>query len=108
MNDEACTHYDDIINNFLKGHTYLRDNLNIKPKTSWQIDPFGHSAFSARLYADMDYDSMFLNRIDEQERSIRIQRKDLSFWWEPQENLFGNSKRIFVSVLYDHYSFGED
>ena len=65
MNDEACTHYDEIINNFLIGHEFLRKTFNLTPRTSWQIDPFGHSAVNARIYKEMGFDNMFINRIDD-------------------------------------------
>jgi lysosomal alpha-mannosidase len=43
MNDEACTYYDDIIDQMTLGHKFMLDNLNITTDIGWHIDPFGHS-----------------------------------------------------------------
>ena len=49
----------------------LLKEFGIAPVTGWQIDPFGLSATNARLFADMGLKSIFINRIDVHERSIR-------------------------------------
>jgi lysosomal alpha-mannosidase len=41
MNDEACTYYEDIIDQIQLGHEFLRKEFNIQPKVAWQLDPFG-------------------------------------------------------------------
>ena len=44
-NDEACTYYEDIIDNFTFGHHYLKNKFGEKfiPKIGWLVDSFGHS-----------------------------------------------------------------
>lgn len=44
MNDEACTYYEDIIDNMFTGHQYILKEFNFVPEVGWHIDPFGHSA----------------------------------------------------------------
>ena len=68
MHDEACTSYDDMIDNMMKGHYFLKKELNYIPRIGWQIDPFGHSATNARLFAEMGFEAMFIARIDAQDR----------------------------------------
>lgn len=41
MNDEACTYYEDIIDQMSLGHRFLLKEFNIAPKVAWQLDPFG-------------------------------------------------------------------
>lgn len=41
MNDEACTYYEDIIDQIQLGHEFIQKEFNIKPKVAWQLDPFG-------------------------------------------------------------------
>ena len=53
MHDEACTTYDDMIDNMMRGQTFLKKEFDYVPKVGWQIDPFGHSSTNARLFAEM-------------------------------------------------------
>jgi hypothetical protein len=61
MNDEAVCHQSDIIDNMALGHLWLQAmfGTHVKPTTGWMIDPFGHTAGQAWLYAKMGY-NMFL------------------------------------------------
>ena len=49
MNDEACPYYSDIINNFMIGFKFLKEEFDVYPSVGWQIDPFGHSAAHAYI-----------------------------------------------------------
>ena len=64
MHDEACTHYDDMLNNMMAGHDFAAKELGVIPRIGWQIDPFGHSAANARLFSDMGFDAFFFARTD--------------------------------------------
>ena len=64
MHDEACTTYDDMIDNMMKGQTFLKKEFDYVPKVGWQIDPFGHSSTNARLFAEMGFEGLFFTRID--------------------------------------------
>lgn len=47
QNDEALTHYDDIINQLTIGGKFLRDELDFIPDIAFNIDNFGHSMVQA-------------------------------------------------------------
>lgn len=64
MHDEACTHYDDMINNMMKGHEFLLQEFGVKPKIGWHVDPFGHSNGNPRLFAEMGLEAWIFARID--------------------------------------------
>ena len=49
MHDEACPHYEDMINNMMVGHEFAKTELGTIPKIGWQLDPFGHSTGNAFL-----------------------------------------------------------
>lgn len=67
--DEACTNYDDILDNFMSGHRFLKEDVKVDaPSISWQVDSFGVSKGYARLAKDIGFDSMFFSRVDEQEK----------------------------------------
>ena len=59
MHDEACTHYEDMINNMMAGHDFLMREFGVTPRVGWHIDPFGHSNANPRLFAEMGFDAWF-------------------------------------------------
>jgi lysosomal alpha-mannosidase len=62
--DEACPNYEDIINNMMKGHAFLKKEFGVKPRVGWHIDAFGHSSANARLFADFGFEAQFFARND--------------------------------------------
>ena len=68
MHDEACPHFEDMINNMMIGHEFVKNEFNTVPRVGWQIDPFGHSSANARLFAEMGFDAFFFARLDYQDR----------------------------------------
>eukprot|EP01136_Pigoraptor_vietnamica_P025489 Opistho-1_new@7004 len=38
MNDEATTHYVDIIDQMTLGHRFINDEFNVRPRIGWHID----------------------------------------------------------------------
>lgn len=69
--DEGCAYYSDMISNMQYGQLMVLKEIGIVPKVGWQIDVFGLSASNARMFADMGIQSIFMNRIDVHDRSIR-------------------------------------
>lgn len=64
MHDEACPTFEEMIDNMMKGHRFMQDVFNVRPRVAWQIDPFGHSNTNAKLFAEMGFDALILARID--------------------------------------------
>jgi len=64
MHDEACPIYEDMINNMKIGHDFVLKEFNKIPRIGWQIDPFGHSNYNARLFAELGFDAVFFARLD--------------------------------------------
>ena len=63
MHDEACPTYTDMIFNMMLGHDFILKEFGVKPRIGWHIDPFGHSAVNARLFAEMGFDAFFVCRL---------------------------------------------
>jgi alpha-amylase/alpha-mannosidase (GH57 family) len=42
-NDEGCPNFDDIINNMMIGHEFIKKTFGVYPKVGWNVDTFGHS-----------------------------------------------------------------
>lgn len=105
MNDEACTHYEDIIANMMIGHKFITEEVGgPKPRIGWHIDPFGHSNANPRLFAEMGFDAWFFSRLDYQDKEIRLVDKSMEFVWRPFYDSLGSRTQIFTHVLYNHYS----
>ena len=72
MQDEACPHYDGVINNMMAGLEWLERTFGVRPRVGWSLDPFGHSNANPRLLADMGMDAWFFARLDYQEKAERM------------------------------------
>ena len=53
MNDEAATDYNAIIDQMTLGLQFVAETFGpeARPRAAWHIDPFGHSAEQAALFA---------------------------------------------------------
>ena len=53
MNDEASTDYNSIIDQMSLGLRFVNDTFGpqARPRVAWHIDPFGHSAEQAAIFA---------------------------------------------------------
>mmetsp|Transcript_3463 Transcript_3463/g.5887 ORF Transcript_3463/g.5887 Transcript_3463/m.5887 type:complete len:270 (+) Transcript_3463:445-1254(+) len=103
MHDEACPHYEDMINNMALGHEFLLSEFGVVPRIGWHLDPFGHSSANPRLFADMGFDSWLFARIDYQDKEKRESEESMNFLWRPFSKHFGDSKQIFTATMRDHY-----
>lgn len=100
-NDEACAYYEDIMDNFIVGQRWLKDNFGLDTLIGWQIDSFGNSATHAALMAQAGYEAHFFSRADEIDRELRRKEKRLQFNWKPK-NPRGES--VFTQMLYVLYA----
>eukprot|EP00351_Strombidinopsis_sp_SopsisLIS2011_P000654 CAMPEP_0116876402 /NCGR_PEP_ID=MMETSP0463-20121206/8349_1 /TAXON_ID=181622 /ORGANISM="Strombidinopsis sp, Strain SopsisLIS2011" /LENGTH=103 /DNA_ID=CAMNT_0004522981 /DNA_START=266 /DNA_END=578 /DNA_ORIENTATION=+ len=81
INDEACPHYEDMINNMMIGHDFVKREFGVTPRIGWQIDPFGHSNTNARLFAEMGFDAWFFARLDIEDKLKRVHNDEMEFIW---------------------------
>ncbi|CAI4224969.1 unnamed protein product [Auanema sp. JU1783] len=103
QNDEAASHYVDIIDQMTLGLRHLSDFFGVcgVPRVAWQIDPFGHSKELANIFALMGYTSLFFARIHYLEKQSRLQNKTLEFIWNASEDL---KTQILTGAFYqDNY-----
>lgn len=56
--DEATTNYADILRNMEQGHDWLKKEFELvdPPRIGWQLDPFGHSAANAAIFAQLGFE----------------------------------------------------
>lgn len=100
--DEACPTYEEFIANMMAGHQFVLREFGVTPKVGWQLDPFGHSSTSARLYAEMGLDGLIFARLDAQEKGQRMMKKSLEYIWRPSFDTLGHQSQIFSHIIYDN------
>ena len=67
--DEACPSYFDMIMNIRVAHDFLKKEFGVTVDIGWQIDTFGHSASTAKIYTELGYRAIFMTRIDYEEKN---------------------------------------
>jgi len=103
MMDEACTHHDDMMNNMMIGHEFLRKEFDFVPSIGWHVDPFGHSAATPRLMADMGFEAWFFARIDYEDQERRMKNKEMQWVWKPMHDALGDQVEILTTTFQDMY-----
>ena len=73
-----------------------------RPRSAWQIDPFGHSREQASLFAQFGFDGLFQGRIDWQDFDYRAQTKTREGLWQASSSL-GKQAELFTGVLNNGY-----
>ena len=89
--DEATTNYEDLIDNFMTGHRFIKEELHQEdmPHISWQIDTFGVSNGFARLARDLGFDAMFYSRLDFDQKAEMVKNGVYNKVWRPAVENFG-------------------
>jgi lysosomal alpha-mannosidase len=105
MNDEATTYYTDIIDQQTLGLKFIREEFGpcARPRSAWQIDPFGHSREQASLFGQFGFDGQFLGRVDYQDFDLRGKMKTREMIMQGSDNL-GEISRLFTGILPNGYS----
>lgn len=81
MNDEANAHWLSIIQQLTTGHQWLIDNLDIIPKNTWAIDPFGYSSSQPYLSKLAGFDNSVIQRVHYRIKKELALNKQLEFRW---------------------------
>jgi hypothetical protein len=107
--DEACPNYEDMINNMLLGHSFLKSEFGVVPRIGWHLDAFGHSDTNARLFAEFGFEAMFVARLDREDKDKnKLKNRAMDFLWRPSFKHFGAERQILVSIFRDHYCWIPD
>lgn len=121
--DEACPSFSDVIRNFEIASDWIWNTFQKRVTTAWQLDPFGHSAGMAKLFASMGLSEVVFARMNHPQFTDWNARQSLQFLWKPkfatQDHSFDfdgipnyvqarlikqNSPEILGHVLSDHYT----
>lgn len=63
MTDEAAAHVYAMVDQLIEGHQWVKKHLNVTPKHSWSIDPFGHGSTMPYIYGAIDFEGSIIQRI---------------------------------------------
>ena len=105
MADSAVTLYSDMISQTSMGHAFIASVFGeaYLPTTTFQCDPFGHSVVQASLLSPLaGMPSLFVGRIDWQDKAVRVNESTLEMWWTGSPSL-GASAVSFTNVLDNLY-----
>ena len=97
--DSACPHYEDIIENYFYGLSYLKRNFNQTSQAAWQIDPFGHSKALLYIAKLFGMDHAVINRIGDHKKDQRATDHTLEYIHK-----FDDGKETTVHITTFHYS----
>ena len=71
-NDEACPIYEEIEDNIMAGHEFLRRELKVTPpRIAWLVDSFGHGGATPDLFQKLGFDSLVFARVSDVEKEVR-------------------------------------
>ena len=89
MNDEACVTARATRWQLTLGLDWLWDHFEIRPRYSWAIDPFGHSAGQAQILKEMNYKGMLIQRVHYGIKKQLAEKQALEFDWQtPAGDIF--------------------
>ncbi|XP_031636504.1 alpha-mannosidase 2 [Contarinia nasturtii] len=98
MPDEANSHWLSILQQLTEGQTWLKTHLNVTPKSSWSIDPFGQSSVMALILKGADFENMLIQRTHYEVKKYLAKRKQLEFRWRQLWDSNGDTD-IFAHMM---------
>lgn len=101
MHDEVCPTYQDMLVNLQKGHMYLKETFDYKPRVAWSIETSGHSLANPRLLAESGIEALYMLNIDPEEKEKRIKESSMEFIWRPMYWHLARRAQLFTHVIYD-------
>jgi alpha-mannosidase len=103
MHDEANPSFVDMIDQTTLGHRLLLEQFGVMPKTTWQIDPFGHSAFQATAFGPQSgFNALFFARADYQDYNARSKNGTMEMFWAPSASQ-GLSAGLLTGIMSGGY-----
>lgn len=104
MPDEACTHVYSLIDQFIEGHIWVKNNLGIEPKTGWSIDPFGHGPTVPYLLDQSGLEGTIIQRIHYAWKQWLARQQIEEFYWLPGWSGTQTPAMIVHNQPFDIYS----
>uniref|UniRef100_A0A8D9DRT5 Alpha-mannosidase n=1 Tax=Cacopsylla melanoneura TaxID=428564 RepID=A0A8D9DRT5_9HEMI len=91
MTDEANSHYYSMIQELTHGQQWLLNNIGVKPRHSWCIDPFGMSPTMPLLLKQAGLEALLGQRSHYEVKKFLAQERNLEFRWRQLWDNSGNT-----------------
>lgn len=96
-----------MLDNTALGQRLIFDAFGVVPKTTWQIDPFGHSGFQGSMLSSpiSGVNGVYVARMDYQDIQQRKTNKSTEMFWTPSPSL-QNQGGVLGFLPYWYYAPG--
>jgi alpha-mannosidase II len=99
MPDEAASHWYSVLLVLTEGQTWLKNHLNITGiRSSWAIDPFGHSSSLPYLLKRAGFENLLIQRTHYSIKKYLAKRQQLEFRWRQLWDLTGETD-LFTHMM---------
>ncbi|PAA93761.1 hypothetical protein BOX15_Mlig010811g1, partial [Macrostomum lignano] len=106
MPDEANSHYFALVDQLVEGHQWLEKHIGVRPNSSWQIDPFGHSSSLSYIYRKAGFRRQLVQRVHYSVKKRLARQRQLEFrWkqlWDPQVAEPGSDMLCHMMPFYSY------
>ncbi|KAH8359520.1 hypothetical protein KR093_007364 [Drosophila rubida] len=98
MPDEANSHWRNVLLQLTEGQTWLKENFNITPTSSWSIDPFGHSPSLPYVLQRSGFKNLLIQRTHYSVKKELALQRNLEFYWRQIWDTSGSSS-LFTHMM---------
>lgn len=103
MTDEANSHWLSILQELTEGQTWLKAHLNVTVKSSWSIDPFGHSSVMPYLLKGAGFENLLIQRTHYEVKKHLARDRHLEFRWRQPWGKRNYSIFFPIMTLMDYF-----
>jgi len=104
MTDEANVELYSMVDQLIEGHSFLRNKLNVLPKSSWSVDSFGHGGAFPHLLSKAGVENMVIMRTHFAWKEWFARYQQGNFLWKQAWEKDGSSAPLCHLFPYDIYS----
>lgn len=103
MPDEANSHWLGVLMQLSEGQSWLQKHLNYTPKSSWAIDPFGHSPTLPYILKKSGIQNHLIQRTHYSVKKRLAKERELEFRW--RQTWDGNGETELFTHMMPFYSY---
>ncbi|ODM89907.1 Alpha-mannosidase 2x, partial [Orchesella cincta] len=103
MSDEAVSSIFGLTNQMIEGHSWLKRNLNYKPKYSVSLDPFGQGSSMPYILKNSGIEGMMIQRLHFAWKHWLGEHKNGDFLWSQRFDSTGKHSIHCLNAHYDLY-----